>query len=90
MNKKELIAAVAGKMETSNAEAARTLDTVMTAITEGVESGEVVLPGIGKLVVVDTAARSGVTRLGGDEKAWSKPAGKTVKLRLSKAGKELV
>jgi len=90
MNKNELIAAVAGKLEVSKAEAGRTIEVVLGAITEGITSGECVLPGIGKLVVTETAARSGVSRLRGEEKAWSKPAGKTIKLRLSKAGKDLV
>lgn len=92
MNKAELIAAVAVKLEVSNAEAGRTVATVLETVIEGVKGGECVIPGLGKLVVADTAARSGVSKLGGngEGKAWSKPAGKTVKLRLSTAGKELV
>ena len=90
MTKTELIAAVAEKMGVSKAEAGRTVDTVIGTVIEGVKAGECVLPGIGKLVVTETAARSGVSKLGGVEKAWSKPAGKTIKLRLSTAGKELV
>jgi len=90
MTKTELIAAVAEKMGVSKAEAGRTVETVVGTIVEGTVAGECVVPGLGKLVVVDTAARSGVSKLGGTEKAWSKPAGKTVKLRLSTAGKTLV
>ena len=90
MNKAQLIEAVAGKLEVSKAEAGRTVGVVIDTLIEGVVSGEVVIPGIGKLEVVDTAARSGISRLQGVEKAWSKPAGRTIKLRLSKAGKELV
>ena len=90
MNKAELIAAVAAKLEVSNAEAGRTVATVLDTVIEGVKAGECVIPGLGKLVVAETAARSGVSKLGGVDKAWSKPAGKTVKLRLSTAGKELV
>ena len=90
MTKTELIAAVAEKMEVSKAEAGRTVDTVIGTIIEGVQGGDCVLPGIGKLVVAEKAARSGVSKLHGVEKAWSTPAGKTIKLRLSSAGKELV
>lgn len=90
MNKAELIAAVAAKLEVSNAEAGRTVALVLDTVIEGVKGGECVVPGLGKLVVADTAARSGVSALGGESKAWSKPAGKTVKLRLSTAGKALV
>jgi nucleoid DNA-binding protein len=90
MNKGELIAATAAKLEVSNAEAKRIIEGVLGTIIEGVKGGECVLPGIGKLVVVETAARSGVSKMKGVEKAWSKPAGKTIKLRLSTAGKELV
>ncbi len=90
MNKAELISAVAERTGTSHAEAGRTVEAVVGAIVDGVKEGECVLPGIGKLVVVETAARSGVSKLRGEEKAWTKPAGKTIKLRLSKSGKELV
>jgi len=90
MNKAQLIATVAEKMNTSKAEAGRTVDTVISTIIEGTVAGECTVPGLGKLVVVDTAARKGVSQLGGVEKAWSKPAGKTIKLRLSTAGKSLV
>jgi nucleoid DNA-binding protein len=90
MNKAELIAAVAGKMDVSNAEAGRTVETVIGTIIEGAVAGEVTVPGLGKIVKTATAARSGVSKLGGEEKAWTKPAGHTLKLRLSTAGKALV
>lgn len=71
-------------------EAGSVVATVLESLIEGVVSGEVVIPGIGKLEVVDTAARSGISKLQGKETAWNKPASKTIKLRLSKAGKNLV
>ena len=49
-----------------------------------VESGEVVLPELGKLKLVETSARSGEI----NGKKWEKPAGKTIKLRLSSKTKE--
>lgn len=90
MNKAELIEAVAGKLEVSKAEAGRTVETVIGTIIEGtLADGEGVIPGLGKLKVVDTAPRSGVSRLGGVEKPWTVPAGKKIKLSLSSAGKAL-
>ena len=90
MNKAELIEAVAAKLEVSKAEANRVVETVVGTIIEGAVAGEAVIPGLGKLVKVETAARSGVSKIGGVEKAWTKEAGQTLKLRLSKAGKDLV
>jgi len=90
LNKAELIAAVAGKLEVSKAEAGRTVEAVIGTIIDGAVAGEAVIPGLGKIVKVDTAARSGVSKLGGESKAWQKPAGHTIKLRLSTAGKALV
>jgi len=90
MNKAELIEAVAGKLEVSKAEAGRITEDVIGTIIEGTLQGECTIPGLGKLVLTETAARSGVSKLGGVEKAWTKPAGKTIKLRLSTAGKELI
>jgi DNA-binding protein HU-beta len=90
MNKAELVEAVAGKLEVSKAEAGRIIETVVGTIIDGAVAGECVVPGLGKIVKTETAARSGVSKLGGEEKAWSKPAGHTLKLRLSTAGKALV
>ena len=90
MNKQELIEAVATKLEVSKAEAGRTVEAVVGTIIEGAVAGECVIPGLGKLVVTTKAARSGVSKLGGESKAWSTPEGKVIKLRLSAAGKNLV
>ena len=87
MNKAQLIEAVASKLGSKKTEAVETLDVVLGTIIEAtVEEGECVIPGLGKLVVTETAARKGNT----NGVAWSKPAGETIKLRLSSAGKELV
>lgn len=85
MNKVELIAAVAEKLEVSKAEAGRTVDTVVGTIIEGTLGGECVVPGLGKLKLTDVAASSG-TAMG---KKWTKPAHKKVKLSLSTDGKKL-
>jgi len=86
MNKAELIQNVADKLEVSKAESGRIVEDVIGTIIDGaVNQGESVIPGLGKLVKVKTSARSGVT----NGVKWSKPEGETLKLRLSKAGKEL-
>ena len=90
MNKSELIETVAGKLEVSKAEAGRVIETVVGTIIDGAVAGECTIPGLGKVVKTATAARSGVSKLGGEEKAWTKAAGFTLKLRLSTAGKQLV
>ena len=86
MNKAELISKVATELETSKANAEAVITTVIGSIIEGAKEGECVIPGLGKLVTAETSARSGVT----NGVQWSKPAGKTLKLRLSKAGKEIL
>lgn len=89
MTKAELIATVAEKLEVSKKEAGDIIKTVVDTITEGAVAGECVVPGLGKIVSADTPARSGVSKLSGEDKPWSVPAGKTLKLRLSKEGKAL-
>jgi len=93
MNKAELIEAVATKLEVSKADAGRTIDTVIGTILEGVVGGECVVPGLGKLVKTATAAKTGgVERTAPNGTKYTtkdKPAGSTVKLRLSKEGKTL-
>jgi len=69
----------------TKAKAKEITDAIFEKIVEGVKAdGEAVLPGIGKLKLVDTAPRSGIT----NGVKWEKCAGKTIKLRLSKALKE--
>ena len=93
MTKAELITAVAGKLEVSNAEAGRTIATVIGTILEGAVAGECVVPGLGKIVSADTPAKVGgqerVSPQGTKYVTKDKPAGKTLKLRLSKEGKGL-
>lgn len=87
MNKAELIAKVAEQTGSKKTEAEATINMVIDTIVGGaIADGECVIPSLGKLAVVETAARSGKAM----GKEWSKPAGKSIKLKLSKAGKELV
>jgi nucleoid DNA-binding protein len=89
LNKGELINTVADRLDVSNRESELILSTILEVIIKGAVAGECVLPGLGKIVKTETAARTGVSRLGDEPKVWSKPAGYTLKLRLSKAGKAL-
>lgn len=85
MNKAELIAAVAEKLEVSKAQAGATIETVIGTIIEGALAGEAVIPGLGKLKLTDVKESSGVAM----GKPWSKPAHKKIKLYLSTEGKTL-
>ena len=85
---KEVVAEKVGAKVTNQA-AREITDEIFTKIVDAVKNdGEVVLPGIGKLKLVETAPRKGKTVVNGEVKEWSKPAGKTIRLRLSSALKE--
>lgn len=86
MNRAELVNKISEKLDISKKEATDVISIMMDTVIEGaIDDGECVLPGIGKIVKVPTAPRKGVTN--GVE--WSKDASETLRLRLSKAGKEL-
>ena len=86
MNKAELISKVAEKAEVSKVEAARLIETVIGTIIDGaVAEGESVVPGLGKLKLVEVAASEGVAM----GKKWTKPAHKKLKLNLSTEGKAI-
>ena len=88
MNKAELINSVSEKLGVSKKEATETIESVLeTIIAATVETGECVIPGLGKLKVRDTKETSGTAPNG---TAWAKAAGKTIKLALSAEGKTLV
>ncbi|MGM7720510.1 HU family DNA-binding protein [Metabacillus sp. Hm71] len=59
MNKTELVSAVAGKLEVTKKEAAAIVDSVFEVVLEGLlGEGEVVLGDLGKLQIVERAART--------------------------------
>lgn len=94
MTKAELIESVATELGQTKAEAGRTIDTVIGTVIAGAKaSGECAIPGLGKLKVVDTAAKvGGVERTAPNGTKYitkDKAAGKTIKLALSKEGKLL-
>ena len=63
MNKDDLVASIARKMDISIAEATRILDRLLSVISEALERGESVdLSGFGKFDVETRAARSGPIR----------------------------
>lgn len=65
-------------------------DGFVDAIKDIVVSGDsVTIPGICKISSKDVPAKSGVTRLGGVEKPWSKPAHKEGCVKVSKSLKNI-
>jgi len=91
MKKAELIEMIKAVIEKNTEvsltkkQAAEIVDEIFENILEAVKgNGEVIIPHIGKLKLVETAPRKGVT----NGIAWEKPAGKTIRLRLSKSVKE--
>lgn len=87
MNKSSLVTLTAKKMGVSKKEAMAVIETVVGAIMEGaIAEGNCVIPGLGKLVRVKTAARKGIT----NGKEWVKEEGEKLKLRLNKAGKSVL
>lgn len=68
MNKTQLIEKLASELETSKGEAARTLDAVLGAITEGVRTEEkVMISGFGTFEKRTRAARRGVNPITKEE-----------------------
>ena len=61
---------------------------VIKAFLDEVQKG-VSLTGYFTSSIVEVPAKSGVTKLGGAEKAWSKPAHKELKIKLAKSYKNL-
>lgn len=90
MNKSELIDRIAEKADLSKADAARSLDATIEAITIALKAGEqVALIGFGTFVVKDRAARTGRNPQTGKEisiaasKAPAFKAGKALKDALN-------
>lgn len=61
---------------------------VIKAFLDEVQKG-VSLTGYFTSSIVEVPAKSGVTKLGGTEKAWSKPAHKELKIKLAKSYKNI-
>lgn len=89
MTKSQLYAALSEKSGKSKKEVTEFMDQLTElAYHEVVNSGEFVIPGIGKLVKVNRAARMGRNPATGEE--ISIPAKIVVKFRVAKAAKDAV
>lgn len=89
MNKMELVEHVAEEMNTSKAEAARAIDSVLEGITKAVKKGdEVRLVGFGTFAVKKRAAGKGRNPATGEE--IKIPASKSVRFKQGAALKAAV
>ena len=91
MTKAELIKNIANKIEGATK---KDIDVVIDALTdvikEAVLAGDTVtIPEICKISSKDVAERSGVTKLGDVEKAWTKPAHKEACVKALKSFKNI-
>ena len=89
MTKSELVKLVAEKMELSSKQTAAFFDLLAsTAIQETKKNGEFTIPGLGKLVKAQRAARIGRNPQTGE--AIKIKAKTAVKFRVAKAAKDLI
>ena len=87
MTKSQIIAAVAEKSEISKVQAKDALEALAGLAYEGAEDG-FTIPGIGKLVIVDRAARMGRNPATGETIEIA--AKRVLKFRIAKAAKDAV
>jgi DNA-binding protein HU-beta len=87
MTKSQIIAAVAEKAAITKAQAKDALEALAELAYEGATDG-FTIPGIGKLVKVDRAARSGRNPATGE--TIEIPAKTVLKFRIAKAAKDAV
>ena len=91
MTKNEMISAVANKIEgATKKDIGVVIDALTDVIKEAVLSGDTVtIPEICKISSKDVGERSGVTKLGDVEKAWTKPAHKEACVKTLKSFKNI-
>ena len=91
MTKNEMISAVANKIEgATKKDIGVVIDALTDVIKETVLAGDTVtIPEICKISSKDVAERSGVTKLGDVEKAWTKPAHKEACVKALKSFKNI-
>ena len=91
MTKNEMIGAVANKIEgATKKDVGVVIDALTDVIKEAVLAGDTVtIPEICKISSKDVAERSGVTKLGDVEKAWTKPAHKEACVKTLKNFKNI-
>lgn len=91
MNKTEMISAIANKIDgATKKDIGVVIDALTDVIKETVLAGDTVtIPEICKISSKDVAERSGVTKLGDVEKAWTKPAHKEACVKTLKSFKNI-
>ena len=91
MNKNEMISAVANKVEgATKKDIGVVIDALTDVIKEAVLAGDTItIPEICKISSKTVGERSGVTKLGGVEKAWTKPAHKEACVKTLKSFKNI-
>ena len=91
MTKNEMISAVANKVEgATKKDIGVVIDALTDVIKEAVLAGDTVtIPEICKISSKTVGERSGVTKLGGVEKAWTKPAHKEACVKTLKSFKNI-
>ena len=91
MTKNEMISAVANKIEgATKKDIGVVIDALTDVIKDAVIAGDTVtIPEICKISSKDVPAKSGVTKLGGVEKPWSKPAHKEGCVKAVKSLKDI-
>ena len=91
MTKNEMISAIANKIEgATKKDISVVIDALTDVIKEAVLAGDTVtIPEICKISSKDVAERSGVTKLGDVEKAWTKPAHKEACVKVLKSFKNI-
>ena len=91
MTNNEMIGAIANKIEgATKKDIGVVIDALTDVIKEAVLAGDTVtIPEICKISSKDVAERSGVTKLGDVEKAWTKPAHKEACVKTLKSFKNI-
>ena len=92
MNKTEMITKIQETVdfEVTKKDLAQIVDAYTKVIKEAVLAGDTVtIPEICKISSKDVAERSGVTKLGDVEKAWTKPAHKEACVKTLKSFKNI-
>jgi len=87
MSKSQIIAAIAEKAEITKAQAGAAVDALVELAYQGAEEGFTV-PGLGKLVKVDRAARMGRNPATGEQIQIA--AKRVLKFRIAKAAKDAI
>lgn len=90
MTKSELIKNIANETEMSKKDVEKVLTSFQNVVKQGVSDGEKV--SITGFIAFDKKhidAKTGISRLGKDGKAWSTPEKDVISVKLSKSYKEL-